>query len=507
MRVFVTGGTGVVGRAAVSSLLARRHTVRLFSRHAERDRAAFPEGVEAREGSVDEPERVRGSMDGMDAVLHIAGIVDESPPEVTFEKVNVQGTRNLVAEAGRAGVPRFIYMSSLGAERGESDYHRSKRAAEELVRGFGGEWLVLRSGNVYGPGDEVISLLLKMVRTLPAVPVIGDGDHEFQPVWADDLGDAIALAVERRDLSARDLLLAGSERTTMNEILDHFARITDRSPPRLPVPRWLASTGLRMASALGVDTPVNVDQVTMLAEGNVIAPRETNALTDVLGVEPTPLREALRRLADALPEQLPSDGVGKLVRRHYWADIQGIALDADALWRRFLSRFPAIMPEGTVEVGAEPGTPTRLAEGETLTLGLPMRGNVQVRVAEVAGRCATMVTVEGHPLSGTVRFRVEPRGAALRFEVTTYDRPSNLVDYVAISTVGRALKKSTWRTVVENVVRESGGEAPAGVRDESTALDDEAAERAEEWASALVMRMRREETEAVVEEKAESGGS
>ncbi|HEU4566019.1 MAG TPA: DUF1990 family protein [Gemmatimonadaceae bacterium] len=503
MRVFVTGGTGVVGRAAVEALLAHGHTIRLFSRHAERDRAELPEGVEARDGSVDQPERVRGSMDGMDAVLHIAGIVDESPPEVTFEKVNVQGTRNLVEEAERSGVRRFIYVSSLGADRGESDYHRSKRAAEEIVRGFRGEWLVLRPGNVYGPGDEVISLLLKMVRTLPAVPVIGDGDQRFQPVCADDLGEAIARVVERRELAERVLLLAGAELTSMNEILDIFAQLTDKRPPRLPLPGWLASTGLRVASAFGMDTPVNVDQITMLTEGNLIAPGETNALTEVLGVEPTPLREGLRRLADELPEQLPADGVGTLVRRHYWADIHDCPLDADALWRRFVSRFAEIVPEGTVEVGAEPGTPTRLAEGETLTLGLPLRGNVQVRVAEVTDRGATMVTVAGHPLSGTVRFGVEPRDGALRFEVTTYDRPSNLVDYLAISTVGRVLKKSTWRSVVENVVRESGGDAPGGVHDQSTALDDEAAERAEEWAEALVMRLRRDEAEAAVEEKAE----
>src|SRR5690606_33920037 len=125
----------------------------------------------------------------------------EDPPEVTFEKVNVEGTRALLAEAERAGARRFVYVSSLGAPQGTSDYHRSKAAAEEAVRASGLDWLILRPGNVYGPGDEVISLLLKMVRTLPAIPVIGDGDQPFQPVWAEDLAQALALAVERREPS------------------------------------------------------------------------------------------------------------------------------------------------------------------------------------------------------------------------------------------------------------------------------------------------------------------
>jgi nucleoside-diphosphate-sugar epimerase len=114
--------------------------------------------------------------------------------------VNVDGTRNMLRETERAGVGRFIYVSSLGADTGKSDYHRSKLGGESLVKEFRGGWIILRPGNVYGPGDEVVSLLLKMVRTLPAIPVIDGGDDPFDPVWVDDLAGAIASAVERPDL-------------------------------------------------------------------------------------------------------------------------------------------------------------------------------------------------------------------------------------------------------------------------------------------------------------------
>src|SRR5688500_11733885 len=133
MRVLVTGGTGVVGKPAVDKLLERGHTVRLLSRNADRDARLWESGVEPFAGSVGDDESVRGAAAGCDAVLHIAGIVAENPPEVTFDEVNVQGTRRLLAEAERAGVRRFVYLSSLGADRGTSDYHRSKRAAEVLV--------------------------------------------------------------------------------------------------------------------------------------------------------------------------------------------------------------------------------------------------------------------------------------------------------------------------------------------------------------------------------------
>lgn len=494
MKVLVTGGTGVVGRCAVDHLLARGHTVRLLSRHADEDSRQWDEGVEPCPCDVGDPEALRGAADGCDAVLHVAGIVAEDPPEVTFLRVNVEGTRNLVAEARRAGVRRFVYVSSLGAELGASGYHRSKKAAEEAVRAeFPAEWLVCRPGNVYGPGDEVISLLLKVVRTLPAIPLIGAGDHPFQPVRAADLGEALARAVEGEGGAGRVLDLAGTERTTLNELLDLLGEITGKSPLRIPVPEWVARSGAQAAETLGLDLPVHADQVTMLLEGNVISDGMPNALTEVFGITPTPLAEGLAMLADALPERLPSSGTGPLRRSRYWADIRGSGLAADELFEMVCREFAELAPEGLMEVGTEPGSPRSLEEGATLTLSIPLRGNVQVRVEEVATRTATAVTLEGHPLSGVIRFEVEDRGDALRFEVRSYTRASGLVDRVGMETLGEPLRRATWKAVVENVVRRCGGEAPEGVRSEVETLDGPGAERVERMVEELVARRRRED--------------
>jgi NADH dehydrogenase len=487
MRILVTGGTGVVGTAAVRSLVAHGHEVRLFSRNAARDVERWPRGVEPRPGSVDDPDSVRGAMEGCEAVVHVAGIVAEEPPEITFERVNVEGTRNLLRAAERAGVGRFVYLSSLGADRGTSDYHRSKRSAEGLVRQFRGAWLILRPGNVYGPGDDVISLLLKLVRTLPVIPVIDGGDIPFQPIAADDLGEAIALAVARPDLSRRALELAGIERTSMNDLLDRLSRITEKAPIRIPLPSWLAEAGTRVAGAFGVDLPVNVDQLEMLVEENVISPGETNALVTTFRISPTPLDDGLRHLADTLPEQTPSEGTGRLHRRRYWADIADCSLTAAALFELFRTEFGRFLPDAAVQVGAERGTPCVPDEGETLTLGLPLRGNVQVRVLEVAERWMTLVTVEGHPLAAAIRFITEDRGGGVvRFEIQTFDRAGSLVDAVMLAVIGDLLKDATWRAVVQRVIEEAG-RATDGVQDSDEVLEGKEAALVEEWADALVM--------------------
>ena len=492
MRVLVTGGTGVVGQAAVSAIVKRGHPVRLLSRHAEHDAKEWPVGVEPFDGSVTDPASVHGSADGCDVVLHLVAVVDEHPPESTFEKVNVEGTRVMVREAERAGVRRFVFISSLGADRGESEYHKSKKAGEEIVRGFGGAWLIVRPGNVYGPGDEQISLILKLVRSLPVVPVLEDGDQTFQPIWAGDLGAALALAVEREDLSGRTLEIAGPDRTSMNDLIDRFAEITRRKPIRVPVPGFLASLGLKVAETFGVELPVNDGQLTMVRERNVVTAPEGNALVQVFHLTPTPLAEGLKKLADSLPELLPSEGVGTLKRKRFWADVVGARRTPEALFEHFRRNFDAITP-WHLHVGPEPGTPKEPREGETLTMALPMRGHIQVRCEELSPTTMTFVTLEGHPIAGAVRFLTEPRDGKVHFEVQVYDRAANVIDWLAMGTIGGRVQNATWRELVENVVAASGGSAPNGVEQEVVSLDDDAAAEVHRWLERLVVARKREE--------------
>lgn len=490
MKVLVTGGTGVVGRAAVTALVERGHTVRLLSRNARRDAAQWERGVEARPGDVARNTGLEGSAEGCDVVLHVVGVVT-APEGTTLDEINVEGTRRMLREAERSFVGKFVFVSSLGAERGESDYHRTKRAAEALVRQYVGKWVIVRPGNVYGPGDDEISLLLRMVRTLPVIPVIGGGDASFQPIFSDDLALALAMAVERDDLSGRALDVAGTEETSQNDLIERFSRITNRQPARMPVPEFLTSIGIRMAGAAGVPVPFSDAQLTMLKEGNRIADDRVNALTNVFGITATPLDEGLRILADAQPETLPSEGVGTLKRKRFWADIAGSAHTPETLFALVRQRFSELTPF-FMDVDAEPDTPDTLEEGATLTMSLPIRGHIQVRVEEVTERRATLCTLEGHPLAGAVRFLSEDRGDRIRFEVQVYDRPASLLDHLMLRPFGEVLQSGAWTSMVESVVEASGGRAANGVEHEQTALDEEQAERIDEWLRNLVMNQRRE---------------
>jgi uncharacterized protein YbjT (DUF2867 family) len=490
MNILVTGGTGVIGEGVIPELLARGHSLRLLSRHAGDDAKQW-DGVEPFDGDVSDASSIGGAAAGCDAILHIAGIVAEHPPEVTFQSVNVDGTRNMIEEAKRSNARRFVFVSSLGADIGTSDYHQSKLAAERLVEQSALEWTIVRPGNVYGPGDEVVSLILKMVRALPAVPVIDNGDQQFQPIWHEDLAKVLAAAVERNDLSSQILDAAGPEITSMNDLLKRFAEITGRSPVRIPVPMALAQLTTKLGS-MAVDLPVDDNKLTMLQEENVS--RGRNAV-ELLGVDTTPLDAGLRKLADAMQEVLPEDGVGSLEHKRFWADIQGTRYSANALMMQFRERVNDFMP---LEFAAEPGAPEHIEKGITLTGHLPLRGNFQVRVEVAEPNRVVFATIEGHPLAGIVEFTTKELGGGVRFAIDVYSRASNFFDLIATRTVGGPAQSANWRAVVQRIIDASGGTSD-GVHDEAEKLNDEDAKAVEMRVKSLVQERKREENRLAVD--------
>jgi uncharacterized protein YbjT (DUF2867 family) len=488
MKVLVTGGTGLVGEATIAALLQRGHEVRILSRYGDRGVMRWPRGVEARAGDVASADAVKGSARGCDAIVHIAGIEEEAPPDSTFDKINVLGTRHVVAEADRAAVRRLVFVSSLGADTGESEYHKSKRRAEQSVRGCARPWVIVRPGAIYGPGDRNLSLILKMVRTYPAIPVVDGGNQRFQPIWHEDAGKAIAAALDTAEIAGQVLEIAGPDRTTMNDLLDRVERLVGRKPRRVPIPGAIASVGVQVASMLGFELPVSEARLTMLKEEIVIPAGRENALSSVLRVDPTPLDRGLRKLVGVTREQLPSEGVGPLVHKRYWADIEGSFFRAGALRDVFRRSLAQVMPFETTQ---ENGPITNLKKNQTFTVMLPLRGALSMRVEDITPDRITCATLEGHPLAGLLTFDFLERGAQVRFETGVHARGADTVDALLLATIGELLQDANWMAVVERVVKLSGGRAPAGAQMLITTLDDEEATKVEEWARELVVRRMR----------------
>jgi uncharacterized protein YbjT (DUF2867 family) len=160
MKLAITGGTGFVGRHLIGLALAKKHEVRALARTPQ---TAIP-GVEWIEGAIDPARNLGRLVEGVDAVIHVAGAIN-APDRAAFAACNIDGTAALLSAAQDAGITRFVHVSSLAArEPALSDYGWSKAEAERRVEASGLDWTIVRPPAVYGPGDREMLELFRMAK-------------------------------------------------------------------------------------------------------------------------------------------------------------------------------------------------------------------------------------------------------------------------------------------------------------------------------------------------------
>ena len=198
MKVFLTGGTGFVGSEVLRQLVAAGHSVRVLAREGSEGKLTAAENVEIHSGDVTDASSLVGALANCDAVIHLVGIIREFPGRgVTFRKIHVEGTGNILEAAVEQGVQRFLHMSSnCTRERGNAAYHRTKWQAEELVRDSTLDWTIFRPSVIFGPGSEFVGMLAELIRRIPVVPVIGDGQYRMQPVALEQVAASFVKALE-----------------------------------------------------------------------------------------------------------------------------------------------------------------------------------------------------------------------------------------------------------------------------------------------------------------------
>jgi nucleoside-diphosphate-sugar epimerase len=201
-RVVITGASGFIGRSLCRLLHASGWAVRVLVRSPERARLLAPWIEEYVEGDIGDPAALERLIEGSEAVVHCAGAV-RGASEQAFERVNVEGLRNLVDTASaRDRPPRILCLSSLAAREPRlSFYAASKRRGEEVLerRARGLAWVVLRPPAVYGPGDrELLPLFRLMARGFAPLP--GPRDARFSMLFVEDLARAVLAWLEQAEV-------------------------------------------------------------------------------------------------------------------------------------------------------------------------------------------------------------------------------------------------------------------------------------------------------------------
>ena len=295
LQVFVTGATGFVGHAVLQRLCAAGHVVRCLVRHGSEGRLRGFGAIARIEGDVLTRRGLEEGMAGCDAVIHLVGIIREHrAANLTFERVHVEGTRNVLEAAKAAGVQRYLHMSALGTRPGAaSRYHLTKWAAEEAVRASGLTWTIFRPSIIYGRGDGFVTLLASMVRRLPVVPVIGSGRQRLQPIAVEQVAAGFAAALARPVTIKQTYEVGGPDAVTMVELIDSIGRaLGRRRVHKVHVPLGVMTPLARLLHPLP-GFPVTPDQLLMLGEDSVCDPRP---FFEAFQLEPVPLATGLERM-------------------------------------------------------------------------------------------------------------------------------------------------------------------------------------------------------------------
>lgn len=295
MKVAVTGGTGYAGPAVVEEMLRAGHEVVVLEH-----RRPVPLGPHQRltraAGGVGEPQALRDAFEGCDAVVHLVAILREDPAKgVTFERVHVAGTRNVVDAAKAAGVRRFLLMSANGVESGlRTPYFETKLEMERMVREAGFDWTIFRPSYIAGDADGGFdAIFADIVDKAPILPSFAGGKFEIQPIAREDVAKAFARALTTQESVGRTYTLVGPERMTWNEYLHKLARVRGRKRIVAYVPGPVIVGVSRVA---GKRFPADPDQLRMLMLGNAGDGRE--AVRD-LGLELTSWDDAVAGLRRA----------------------------------------------------------------------------------------------------------------------------------------------------------------------------------------------------------------
>jgi uncharacterized protein YbjT (DUF2867 family) len=239
----VFGGTGFVGRRVVRHLRESGTRVRIVTRHRGRGE---DDGIEQIAAGARDQRSVEAAVAGADGVVNAISLYVEHGTD-TFHSVHVETAAKIAKAARQAGIRRFVHVSGIGANTASSSpYIRSRGEGEAAVETAFPGAVIVRPAVMFAADDAFLTTILRLLRSLPAYPIFGDGRTRLQPVYVEDVAAAIAQILRQSQKPYAVYELAGPRVYSYEELLRTIARIARMRPVlmRMPFAFWNALAGV-----------------------------------------------------------------------------------------------------------------------------------------------------------------------------------------------------------------------------------------------------------------------
>ncbi|MGB7684898.1 MAG: NAD-dependent epimerase/dehydratase family protein [Solirubrobacterales bacterium] len=321
MKIFVTGGTGFIGGEVVRQLRQRGDEVACLVRNPEKGKKVAELGCELISGDLSDTAAIRAGMEGCDAVIHVAAMYEVGIPaseRPAMREANVGGTEKVLGAAKEAGIPRTVYVSTVGTfgntngkvvdetyvhpgKEFTSCYEETKWAAQQVAERMIAEGLpctIVQPGGVYGPGDtsQVADLLDQFLSgKMPLLPFPELGIC-LAPV--EDIAGGIILALDKG--KPGEAYVISGPATTIREAIGIVAELSGRKAPKRALPTPLMKAMIPIGPLVGkmMGQPPNLRELISSADGVTFWASYEKAKRE-LGYEPRGLEQGLRELLEA----------------------------------------------------------------------------------------------------------------------------------------------------------------------------------------------------------------
>ncbi len=255
MRVFVTGGTGFIGSRVVPLLLKNGYQVCCLYRESS-NRSSLPQpGVEWVKGDLSDPQHLASSMIGAYALVNVASL--------GFGHVD-----GILCAAKEAGIRRAIFISTTAIYTQLNASSKNIRlAAERSIQTSELNYTILRPTMIYGsPRDRNMWRLIRFLQVSPIMPVFGDGTHLQQPIYVDDVAQAVLDCLSSEQTIGKSYNIAGESPLTYNQVIDMAARQLRKRVWKIHIPSWPVVSLLGFLERFQIPLPIKAEQVLRLNE-------------------------------------------------------------------------------------------------------------------------------------------------------------------------------------------------------------------------------------------------
>jgi uncharacterized protein YbjT (DUF2867 family) len=292
--ILITGATGLVGRSLVPRLVAGGWPVRVLveaRRGGRVPRITWPDGVEVMSGALDDPQSLHRAMQSVHTIFHLASAQWWGRPR-DLDRVDLQGTRNVVTVARSARIGRIFYLSQLGAEPSSAyTLLRVKGQVEGLVRNSGLAYTILRCGVIFGEEDRFVNGIAMLLRTNPAFFLQpGKGEGLLHPLYVLDLVKALENSLQNIDLIDSTIEIGGAEYVTYHELIRTVMRVSGQQRMILSVPPHTLRMLTGLMNRLVPRWPMTSQWFDLLASNRTA---KLGNLYDYCGVRPVRLEDTL----------------------------------------------------------------------------------------------------------------------------------------------------------------------------------------------------------------------